>query len=382
MTSLFRVGDAYAIPFLIRYGVTVVTPQNVSSVRIAVGNLTASYPNGTLSFSGECWMFQIAQAQSYKLPCGNTKYQVQIQFSNGETHGSAPQLFPIGDAVFSIPFGKTTLDTTGTYDGTPTVVEIQSDAQVVTAEIPAFSTQIQKPNTPYTTLSRHLYVNPDDSEDRTSRIVVGLHNLDPARTYTLRCYTVSRRKGYKYGTWYSPPDFEEVGQNKHDNILGYKALAGLQATKLDDGRVIFFAEVPAWMPNNGILQTKWPVSAGAQTVQIDLATWLLPLCKPYVLRDERWDGDFPPFDDDTNILAARLIGISKTARAGKLFRFCLVDDLGTVWPTLNTLNVGAQNYLDYLGLFEIYNIPIRDFIKISPAVNGKTVKTYLHTSIT
>ena len=379
MTSLFRVGDAYAIPFLIRYGGTVVTPQNVSSVRIAVGNLTASYPNGTLSFSGECWMFHIAQAQSYKLPFGNTKYQVQIQFSNGETHGSAPQLFPIGDAVFSLPFGKTTLDTTGTYDGTPTVVEIQSDSQVVTAEIPAFPAQIQQSNTPYTTLSRHLYVNPDNLADRTSRIVVGLHNLDPARTYTLRCYTVSRRKGYKYGVWYSPPDFEEAGKGNHDNVLGYGQIAGTQATKLADGEKISFAKVPDWMPNNGILQTKWSVSAGAQTVQIDLATWLLPLCKPYVIPTTKWDGDFPPVDGNPNILLARFIGISKKARAGKLFRFCLVDDHGTVWPTLNTLNIGAQiNTVEAKS----YDIAILNYIRISPAVNGKMVETYLHTSIT
>lgn len=380
MTSLFRVGDAYAIPFLIRYGGTVVTPQNVSSVRIAVGNLTASYPNGTLSFSGECWMFHIAQAQSYKLPFGNTKYQVQIQFSNGETHGSAPQLFPIGDAVFSIPFGKTTLDTTGTYDGTPTVVEIQSDAQVVTAEIPAFSAQIQQSNTPYTTLSRHLYVNPDDLRDRTSRIVVGLHNLDPARTYTLRCYTVSRRKGYKYGVWYSPPDFEEAGEGEHDNVLGYGQIAGTKAIKLNDGYTISFAKVPDWMPNNGILQTKWSVSAGAQTVQIDLATWLLPLCKPYVIPTTKWDGDFPPVDGNPNILLARFIGISKTAHAGKLFRFCLIDDRGSVWPTLNTLNVGAQ--INSTADITSYDIGVLDYIRISPAVNGKVVETYLHTSIT
>lgn len=373
MTSLFRVGDAYAIPFLIRYGGTVVTPQNVSSVRIAVGNLTASYPNGTLSFSGECWMFHIAQAQSYKLPCGNTKYQVQIQFSTGETHGSAPQLFPIGDAVFSLPFGKTTLDTTGTYDGTPTVVEIQSESQVVTAEIPAFSTQIQQSNTPYTTLSRHLYVNPEDSTDRTSRIVVGLHNLDPERTYTLRCYTVSRRKGYKYGNWYSPPDLDEVNDGKaHNNILGYHALAGMEAQRTKD-EIIYFVAIPDWMPNDGVLQTKWPISADAKTIQIDLSTWLLPLCKPHKMRHP-WNGDFQPIQSTSSILAARLIGISNNIHAGKLFRFCLVDDLGTVWPTLNTLNVGAQ--------IADFDQDTRNVILISAGNEKRAIKTYLHTSIT
>lgn len=46
-------GEQYAIPFAIKVGDDDVTPENVSGVRIQIGDLMCEYPDGQLQFDSE-----------------------------------------------------------------------------------------------------------------------------------------------------------------------------------------------------------------------------------------------------------------------------------------------------------------------------------------
>lgn len=138
MENLFRKGDAYAIPFLVKSGDTVIAPANVSGVRIGFANLTASYPDGTLSFDGQYWLFPVAQNQSYGIPAGESEYQVQVQLATGETLSSPRQKIHIDSSMFRQPWGKLELDNNAS-DASAVVAQIDPKPQSITAEIQQFS---------------------------------------------------------------------------------------------------------------------------------------------------------------------------------------------------------------------------------------------------
>lgn len=138
MENLFRKGDAYAIPFLVKSGDTVIAPANVSGVRIGFANLTASYPDGTLSFDGQYWLFPVAQNQSYGIPAGESEYQVQVQLATGETLSSPRQKVHIDSSMFRQPWGKLELDNNAS-DASAVVAQIDPKPQSITAEIQQFS---------------------------------------------------------------------------------------------------------------------------------------------------------------------------------------------------------------------------------------------------
>lgn len=138
MGNIFRKGDAYAIPFLVKSGDTVIAPANVSGVRIGFANLTASYPDGTLSFDGQYWLFPVAQNQSYGIPAGESEYQAQVQLATGETLSSPRQKIHIDSSMFRQPWGKLELDNNAS-DASAVVAQIDPKPQSITAEIQQFS---------------------------------------------------------------------------------------------------------------------------------------------------------------------------------------------------------------------------------------------------
>lgn len=199
------------------------------------------------------------------------------------------------------------------------------------------------PDAPYTTIQKIKAVS------SSPYIIVRMHNLDPSRTYTLRAYTVSRHGGSNYGDWYTPRDYtEEATDSKRQ--LGY----GLLADRLIDNDrypAKRFAVVPDWMPNDGYIQTQWEIPAGPKQLKIDPHLWLVPLVKPHIPQDaSSWDGSFV-VNPGTSRLSADLIGIGRKAHAGKLFRFCLTDDTGRVFPCRNTLKVFRRRTEDSLEVY-------------------------------
>lgn len=176
-------------------------------------------------------------------------------------------------------------------------------------------------NTPFTTLER-----------KGCKLAINFHNLDASETYTLRCYTVSRKKGNKYGKWYYP----EKG-------IGYALMAGKAVGHLTSG--ITYQAVPSWMPNNGFLQVEWAIQGTDKSKRLSLDGWLVPMCKPC---DSSGNGTKTGnFLETTGIAPtirdyyiANMIGVDANTLAGKLFKFCLRDSSGNIYPCLNTLKVG------------------------------------------
>lgn len=135
MAEVFLKGSAYSIPFLIKSGKTTITNENVASVRLGLGNLTASWPGGRLRYSGGYWLFPVTQAQSYALPQGETYYQAQIQMASGETFSSKRQCIFVDGTIFRTPFGETQLTTPETADAQPIPAQIEPKPEQIAVEI-------------------------------------------------------------------------------------------------------------------------------------------------------------------------------------------------------------------------------------------------------
>lgn len=135
MAEIFLKGSAYSIPFLVKSGKTTITNENVASVRLGLGNLTASWPGGRLRYSGGYWLFPVTQAQSYALPQGETYYQAQIQMASGETFSSKRQCIFVDGTIFRTPFGETQLTTPETADAQPIPAQIEPKPEQIAVEI-------------------------------------------------------------------------------------------------------------------------------------------------------------------------------------------------------------------------------------------------------
>jgi hypothetical protein len=77
-------GEQYAIPFAIKVGDDDVTPENVSGVRIQIGDLMCEYPDGQLQFDSEegTWLYPLTEDQSYSMYAGVMPAQVALKYGD------------------------------------------------------------------------------------------------------------------------------------------------------------------------------------------------------------------------------------------------------------------------------------------------------------
>lgn len=78
-------GDQYSIPFLIRHGGEIITPEMVTDLVIAIGEVVRSYSDGTLSYFEGKWMFPIYKRETLKMP-DDLSYQVQLHVGDDIIH--------------------------------------------------------------------------------------------------------------------------------------------------------------------------------------------------------------------------------------------------------------------------------------------------------
>ena len=78
-------GDQYSIPFLIRHGGEIVSPEMVTDVAIAIGEIVRSYKDGTLSYFDGKWMFPIHREETLRMP-ESVSYQVQLHIGTDFIH--------------------------------------------------------------------------------------------------------------------------------------------------------------------------------------------------------------------------------------------------------------------------------------------------------
>lgn len=165
--------------------------------------------------------------------------------------------------------------------------------------------------------------------------------LTVGETYDVHLYTAARRRGSQHDPWRHPSN-ENTGKGYTGK--GYANLAGQYYAGYVNGEV--YPPVPDWMPNNGILQTEWSFTAGAETekLDIDYSEWLLPMLKPN-------PGDFSRG-------TYGLIGVYSAA-APLLMQFRLVHR-GIVGNCYNTFCVGVprdnKGYISLDSLNHIKNL--------------------------
>lgn len=169
----------------------------------------------------------------------------------------------------------------------------------------------------YTTLSK-----------TQQKLTVHFKNLQSNKTYTLYCLTTSRKGGNQYGEWYHP-------ENLH---LGYEnQLAGKYVVDKWHPTDLFQA-TPSWMPNSGKLQTEWTTTT--DYVTINLAEWFVPMIKPVNEISGGGQANFAIYSKDSSNYIASTIGVDQNARAPRLFKFCLADEDGIIYPCQQVLRIG------------------------------------------
>ena len=91
-------GDEYKIPIVIKEGDTVITEELVNGVRVGLGTVVSTYPDGTLTYKDGLWYFPLTQEISYRLQAGSVPFQVQIKVGD-QIFGSPEQQISIQDCI-------------------------------------------------------------------------------------------------------------------------------------------------------------------------------------------------------------------------------------------------------------------------------------------
>lgn len=84
-------GDQYSIPFMINRGGEKVSPEMITDVVIAIGDIVRSYKDGTLSYLDGKWLFPIYKTETLKMP-DEVHYQIQLHIGDDIVHS---KVYPI-----------------------------------------------------------------------------------------------------------------------------------------------------------------------------------------------------------------------------------------------------------------------------------------------
>lgn len=155
----------------------------------------------------------------------------------------------------------------------------------------------------------------------------GLTSLDGCPE--LRVYNCVRRRQRRY-QWRNPGNWDDntsIGRTK----MVYGLIAGRYYAQ-DDSEPVY-PDVPAWMPNDGFLQTVFPIDAATLAqgyIEIDLRRWVLPLLKP--------------IDHSLNWRALGMMALQKESeKVPLLFQFRICRDGQDIGQCRNTLALGLRN---------------------------------------
>ena len=99
MASFIK-GEQYPLPITVWQGNTEITPDNISAIRIKIGNFSASYPNGTLVYRQNAWQFPLTQEASYKMHGQKVPLQVQAKSAGGNILSSDESWIDVGNTIF------------------------------------------------------------------------------------------------------------------------------------------------------------------------------------------------------------------------------------------------------------------------------------------
>lgn len=81
--------DQYVIPFTIKHNNKIVTINDITNVKIAVGDIVRSYTEGNLAFDSttSAWMFYVSKSETAKIS-GVVETQVEVEMTSEIYHSA------------------------------------------------------------------------------------------------------------------------------------------------------------------------------------------------------------------------------------------------------------------------------------------------------
>lgn len=97
MSTIYQ-ADQYYIPFLVEQDGKVITPDDVDGIRISLGGIIKSYPDGDLLFVDDEWLFKL-EAKNSQMMIGEIPCQIEVKKGTDRQHSP----------VFSVDVKKSVL---------------------------------------------------------------------------------------------------------------------------------------------------------------------------------------------------------------------------------------------------------------------------------
>ena len=178
----------------------------------------------------------------------------------------------------------------------------------------------------------YLVKNPVDSGQNQDLLRVYFHGLDSLDgDPELRLFHCVRRRKRKYH-WAHPENWD-VRTSEDKPRLGYGLIQGQPYASADDNPP--YPPVPDWMPNNGFIETVFPIDEAAleqSYIEIPLYRWLAAMLKPLDGEELDWK-------------TCGLIGLQKGGgKAPILFQFRLYKGGEELGECRNTLCFGFRRH--------------------------------------
>lgn len=97
----FQQGDQYLIPFTIKQGRTLITPDNCDDVRIKINEILLSYMDGGVTYNtvSKAWCFQLTEEMSRSMD-EETPIQVGIKQGN-QIYYSTVQIAEFAESIIT-----------------------------------------------------------------------------------------------------------------------------------------------------------------------------------------------------------------------------------------------------------------------------------------
>lgn len=81
-------GDMYSLAIQVRNNAGMpVTPEDITDMEIAIGELTKSYRKQELAYHDGFWLFPLSQQETFMMPAYSLKGQVRVYWKNGAIEG-------------------------------------------------------------------------------------------------------------------------------------------------------------------------------------------------------------------------------------------------------------------------------------------------------
>lgn len=157
------------------------------------------------------------------------------------------------------------------------------------------------------------------------RVSIHVSGLDPEKEYVIQLYRM-----------YTNPDDSRAWQmmwneKKQESNSGWKFLKGGTRTADEGGlnKKAFTEYTPTWMPNNGVLISRWPVSLGSDEtsyiLKINPKTWILDNLKPVGEAWESTDQKVTVKGQTSNKAVCALIGTNSKKNQSLKFKAGLLQ---------------------------------------------------------